>query len=75
MSAYTGDVNTLTQQELMGKLNELAADWRAAPSSSNGHAESERHTEITEALKSRFGVDCRVVGVPEGSTNYQVVCQ
>ena len=71
-SPYTGNVNTMTQNELEQALVDLAGRWRVDPYLSNDGSEAKRYQELVFALKNRFSVT-KAIHSAGGSTDYQVV--
>jgi hypothetical protein len=65
----------MTQQELLDKLERMAANWREKPHLSNDYAESQEYGELVRELKDRYSVSVGIEAVGKDSTNYQVVGQ
>lgn len=72
MSAYLGNVNTMSKNELEEALASLAENWRKSPHLSNDHSEGVRYSEITDALRERFKINKSIKAI-SNPTDYQVV--
>ena len=60
MTTYSGDVQKMTQEDLITALNQLAANWRAQQGLGHQYSEGLRYDEIREALKDRFDVQLQI---------------
>jgi hypothetical protein len=68
----TGDAMTMTmtQHELVGKIFDIAAEWRKNPHLSGDSAEIAGYHNARAALKARFGLDLAIKG-EKHATDYR----
>jgi hypothetical protein len=71
MGAYSGNVASMSADELSEALEQLAENWRKEPYLSNDHSEGLRYNELIRALKERFDQHVHIVAEAD-STDYRV---
>jgi hypothetical protein len=66
----TVDASTMTEQELVGKIYDIAAEWRKDPHLSTDSAEIAKYHHVRVSLKTRFGLDLAIKG-EKHATDYR----
>ena len=74
MSAFTGDVKTMDCCQLIQKLEELAAEWRASPHLSNDYDNGVRYGELLDEVRRRCSQECVISGTQSEPIGYQLLC-
>jgi hypothetical protein len=64
------DALTISQQELVRKIDNIAAKWRSYPKLSSYPGEIARYHNLRAALKLRFGQDLVIKG-EQHATDYR----
>lgn len=72
MHIYSGSSTTMSQEQLLEALAGLAHRWRADPHLAQQDPDCGRHTELCEALFSRFGIRV-TVDDPDNDHTFRVV--
>jgi hypothetical protein len=66
----SNDVLTVTQEDLVGEIYDIAAKWRDDPALTSFQAEVRRYHAVKDALKVRFGLEM-AIKADSPSNNYR----